>query len=220
MPDYSQGKIYKIEPLAEHPEEDIYIGSTTQKYLSDRFSGHRRDYKRFMEGKKNYTSSYDLFQKYGVENCNIYLLEHFNAKDRSELEAKEGQYIQKLKCINKIVSGRSKQQYRKDKRDEINNHKKKMYAMDRARIIQKQKQYAIEHKETVQEYQRMYREKTKTQRADANTQYRMNNSLTVECPCGSSIKIYKMRDHIKTQKHRKYMETIKTEPLIDKYLIV
>ncbi len=33
MPDYSQGKIYKIEPIVEHDEHEIYIGSTTQKYL-------------------------------------------------------------------------------------------------------------------------------------------------------------------------------------------
>ncbi len=36
MPDYSQGKIYKIEPIVEHKEHEIYIGSTTQNiYVLD-----------------------------------------------------------------------------------------------------------------------------------------------------------------------------------------
>ena len=34
MPDYSRGKIYKIEPIIEHEEHEIYIGSTSLKYLS------------------------------------------------------------------------------------------------------------------------------------------------------------------------------------------
>jgi hypothetical protein len=34
--DYSAGKIYKIEPISEHDEGDIYIGSTIRKYLCER----------------------------------------------------------------------------------------------------------------------------------------------------------------------------------------
>ena len=33
MVNYSNGKIYKIEPIIDHDEGDIYIGSTTKKYL-------------------------------------------------------------------------------------------------------------------------------------------------------------------------------------------
>lgn len=34
MPDYSNGKIYKIVPLNSEDEADFYIGSTTKKYTS------------------------------------------------------------------------------------------------------------------------------------------------------------------------------------------
>ena len=37
MVDYSKGKIYCIEPISEHDEGEIYIGSTTKHYLSDRY---------------------------------------------------------------------------------------------------------------------------------------------------------------------------------------
>ena len=44
--DYSKGKIYKIEPICDHDEGDIYIGSTTKEYLSQRMTLHRNDYKK------------------------------------------------------------------------------------------------------------------------------------------------------------------------------
>ena len=44
---YNNSKIYKIEPVCDYDEGDIYIGSTTQKYLSNRMQQHRKDYKRW-----------------------------------------------------------------------------------------------------------------------------------------------------------------------------
>ena len=44
MPDYQNGKIYKITGTTDDGEELIYIGSTTQK-LCLRFGGHKRDMK-------------------------------------------------------------------------------------------------------------------------------------------------------------------------------
>ena len=56
--DYSQGKIYKIEPTVEHDEGDIYIGCTTQRLLSQRMSKHKNEYKNWKEGKRNSVTSY------------------------------------------------------------------------------------------------------------------------------------------------------------------
>ena len=66
---YKNGKIYKIEPRGDHSEGDIYIGSTTKQYLSQRMVQHRGDYMRFKNGTHNKTNSFDLFDKYGVDNC-------------------------------------------------------------------------------------------------------------------------------------------------------
>ena len=35
MTNYNNGKIYKIEPICEYDEGDIYIGSTTKEYRSE-----------------------------------------------------------------------------------------------------------------------------------------------------------------------------------------
>ncbi len=54
---------------------------------------------------------YDLFNKYGIENCKIFLLETYNCNDINELRAKEGEYIKKFKCIHKEIEGRTKKEY-------------------------------------------------------------------------------------------------------------
>jgi hypothetical protein len=90
MVNYSNCKIYKIEPICEHDEGDIYIGSTTKDYLSKRMVAHRSLYKRCKNSKEiNYCSSYKLFDKYGIENCNIYLLENVSANSKDELLAQK-----------------------------------------------------------------------------------------------------------------------------------
>jgi len=51
MPDYANGKIYKIEPL-NGEEGETYIGSTTKKTLAERMSRHRSHYKGWIKGEK------------------------------------------------------------------------------------------------------------------------------------------------------------------------
>ena len=57
---YSQGKIYKIEPIVEHDEGDIYIGSTCCNYLSQRMKKHRKDYHCWKNGKRGLITSFNL----------------------------------------------------------------------------------------------------------------------------------------------------------------
>ena len=110
--DYSKGKVYKIEPICVHEEGEIYIGSTTKDYLSQRMVMHRSNFKEWEQGKRPLTTSFNLFDKYGIKNCQIILLESVNAKNCNELEAREAHYIQSLKCVNKnIPNGISRVSY-------------------------------------------------------------------------------------------------------------
>ena len=68
MVNYSNGKIYKIE---SHLGDKIYIGSTTKEYLSQRMDNHRGHYKVWKNGQGNKTTSFELFDEYGIENCKI-----------------------------------------------------------------------------------------------------------------------------------------------------
>ena len=68
MINYSNGKIYKIEPI-NGEDGDVYIGSTTKVYLLQRMTAHRSEYKRYLNGKGQNVRSDKSFDKYGIKNC-------------------------------------------------------------------------------------------------------------------------------------------------------
>ena len=124
MTKYNNGKIYKIEPICDYDEGDIYIGSTTNTRLCERMTKHRHDYKK--QGEKK-TTAFKIFDKYGIENCRILLLENFSCETRDELQAREGYYIRSLKCVNRIMNGRTDKQYREDNKEKKKSTDKLYY---------------------------------------------------------------------------------------------
>ena len=105
MPDYLKTKIYMIVPTCTYTEGDIYIGSTCLA-LSARMANHRK--------KSNSCSSKYLFQKYGVENCKIVLIENFPCNNIEESTKKESEHIRITKCVNKVIPGRTKAEWYAD----------------------------------------------------------------------------------------------------------
>jgi hypothetical protein len=100
-------KIYKIEPTIEHEPCDVYFGSTIQR-LCDRMSSHRSHY-RLSDKNNNHRpcNSAILFKKYGLENCNIILVEHLGDVSKNEMLARENEYINNNECINKYAAHQS-----------------------------------------------------------------------------------------------------------------
>ena len=71
MADYTKGKIYR---LVCNTTGNQYIGSTTQS-LSQRLGGHKKDYKRFLEGKiTKQTSSFSILSE---KNYEMILIEDY-----------------------------------------------------------------------------------------------------------------------------------------------
>ena len=94
---YDQSKVYKIWS----PQGDkIYVGSTTKQYLSQRMTTHRKDYNYWKTGKGKFTSSYIIFDDYGLDNCFIELLEAKLCSSKDELLQLEGSYIRNLSKIS------------------------------------------------------------------------------------------------------------------------
>lgn len=138
MVNYANGKIYMICPIVEHDEGEIYIGSTTKYYLSDRMHNHRDMYECYKIGRGcGRYAVYDLFDKYGVHNCGIFLIENFSANSKNELFAREGYHIRNTKCVNKYQPGIS--------REEV-LEKKKQYKKDN---VEKNKEYNEARKQKV-----------------------------------------------------------------------
>ncbi len=117
MSDYSNGKIYKIEPLQPETKDDIYIGSTTKEYLSQRLASHKYGYTSWKKTGEKKLAAYDLFEKYGFENCKIVLLENVDCSSKDELISVENRYIHDIPCVN--IQG--KKAYSKKKKEEILN---------------------------------------------------------------------------------------------------
>jgi hypothetical protein len=185
MVNYNNGKIYKIEPISGGEDGDVYIGSTTCKYLSERISGHRSDYKKWKNEKKvKKVTSFNLFDKYGVENCQIVLLELVNVDTKDELVAREGFHIRATNCVNKVIPDRTKKEYDQMYR-ENNKDKKSLY----------QKTYRDNNKDKTAEYNKIYRENNKDEISAKIKIYRDNNK--------EAMKIYRENNKDKTAEYNK-----------------
>lgn len=139
--DYQKGKIYKIE---SHLGDKIYVGATTKEYLSQRMTAHRKSYGEWKNGKSRKMTSFDLFEEYGIENCNIVLLELCPCNSKDELSAREGHYVKTLCCVNKCIPGQTKKEY-----DE---------------------KYYKEYSEKIKKYANQYRESNKDKIKEHKTQ--------------------------------------------------
>ena len=169
MVNYSNGKIYKIEPNVGGQEGDIYIGSTTQP-LSKRMVCYRSHYKQWKEGTRGKTNSYDLFDKYGINSCVITLLESVKANSKDELLAKERYYIKSLDCVNKLVAGRTKPEYYTENNEQILQKAKEYYKNNKI----KKQSYCGANKEKIKEYQKQYYEDNKEKIASQQKEWRLN----------------------------------------------
>lgn len=98
MPNYQNTKVYKITC----PGPEIYIGSTTKIYLSQRYQQHRTDYRNFLKNSGKNDQLFELFKKYGPENCNIELIEACPCTNIDSERKNKNKYIRELDCINKI----------------------------------------------------------------------------------------------------------------------
>lgn len=145
MNKYNDGKIYKI---IDNTNGHIYIGSTCGT-LDKRLNSHKRDYRKFINSKSNFVTSFSI-----IENNDyiIELIELFPCNTRKELEAREGYHIRNNECVNKNIVGRTKKEYDKDNkeqkkqyykanRDTIKEYKKQYYQINREKILQQRKEY-------------------------------------------------------------------------------
>jgi len=132
--DYQKTKIYKIE---SHLGDKIYIGSTAKEYLSQRFQQHKNAYKRWKNGIVGKYTSFELFDEYGIENCQIVLIEAYPCNSKDEKNAKEGHYIKTLNCVNKVVVGRTREETQKAyKQSDLGKEAAKKYYQRKKALIQ------------------------------------------------------------------------------------
>ena len=127
---YANGKIYKI---TDNAYTKCYIGSTIQP-LSSRMGGHRRKYKSYLDGKIHLTTSFLLFEEFGIDNCKIELIEECPCENLEQLLKKEGKYIRSIDCVNKCVIGRTIKEWLEDNKEKLKEKSKAYCKVNAAEI--------------------------------------------------------------------------------------
>jgi hypothetical protein len=181
MVNYANGKIYKIEPIVESLDDgDIYIGSTVKEYLSQRMVAHRSSYNQWKNGSNSTTKkvySFNLFEKYGLENCKITLLEICSCNSKDELLSREAHYIKTLKCVNKKIPLRTNSEWIEDNKEQYLRVKMNYLDANREEISAKAKQGR--EKDTSKINRKMYLEKNKEKIAEQVKLYATVNKLKI-----------------------------------------
>jgi len=153
MPDYQQSKIYQIVCLTTG---ECYIGSTTQATLAQRLSGHCAHFKAWKNGNPNFVSSFTIIER---GNYRIELIESFPCESRDQLNAREGFHIRNMVCVNKIIIGRTYQEWNEANKEVIRKKDKAYYQANKESYCEKAKAYYQANKEVIREKQKAYREK-------------------------------------------------------------
>jgi hypothetical protein len=202
MIDYSKGRIYRIW---DNTYTECYIGSTVEA-LSLRMAKHRQNYKQWLNGKGSSNTCFTLFEKYGVGNCKIELLENYPCASKAELEAREGHHQRLHHCINKNIAGRSDKEYYNDHKE----HYKEYRCKNKDRLAAKSREYYEKNKCAVKERARAYRDKFKDIIKERKRLYYQNNkdsfaakaSERIVCECGCELIRGSLPRHERTQKHQ------------------
>jgi len=152
MPNYSNGKIYKLQCEDGY----FYIGSTIQ-VLSQRLGTHKK------QCKTETSRIYQHINEIGWDKVRIVLIENVCCNNREELVKKEDEYIRQNRddafCLNMRVAFQTEEQKRdyqieKARRrwDENKENMKKVNA-------EYYKTYYQQNKEKIKERSKKYREK-------------------------------------------------------------
>jgi hypothetical protein len=107
MVNYQNGQIYKI---VCHETGKVYVGSTCC-HLKHRLKEHWMDYQRHLAGRGSYVTSFAVLQNWAYE---IVLVERCPCTSKAELRARERHHIERIDCVNKVVPGRTKAEYKRE----------------------------------------------------------------------------------------------------------
>ena len=104
---YSEAKLYKI---TNSVSDLVYIGSTTQRYLCNRFAQHKQTYKRYFSGRS--TNKVTSFKLLDDDSAIITLIEKFSCDDINVLHKREREIIEATpNCVNKHIPTRTKYEH-------------------------------------------------------------------------------------------------------------
>lgn len=191
MPNYANTQLYE---LIEHDTQGnpvVYRGHTTQP-LHQRLSDHRKDFKRWKEGKMTYVSCFEVL-KHGP--ARIELVKVVSCLNKKEANREEGKFIRELPtCVNILKNYANKAEH---------------YQANRETLIVKMKAYHQANKETANAKMKEYRQANRETLNAKSKEYHQANKDTINakrkekvtCECGAVVSRGYMSDHRNSWKH-------------------
>lgn len=164
--------IYRIYNLSDQ----CYIGSTTCG-LKRRWQQHKSDYKRCKAGKGKKCGSYELFDKYGVNNLFYELI---------EIVEKESQLLSRERYWIEFYGENAVNKYRPViTEEELKEYKKEWYENNKEQLLKQKKEYRENNREEIAK--------------------RMKEKYT--CECGSTLRKAEKARHERSIKHQSFLQT-------------
>ena len=199
---YKNGKIYTIR--YKNDDSLIYVGSTVQP-LYKRFAVHKSLSK---EPEIENRLLYSKMKETDMKDWYIELYEDYSCERKEQLTQREGQVIREIGTLNKLIAGRTKQEYREDNKEKINEKQKEYYEANK----EKRKEYDQKNKEKIKKQHKEWEEANKEQRKTQKKEYYQDNkehiSELVFCECGCSVRRDKIARHKRTLKHERIMKEL------------
>jgi hypothetical protein len=162
MPNYRNSKPYTIRSVSR--PDLIYVGSTTRR-LSERFGEHKKS--------SNTCSSKQIID---IGDAYIELIENFPCDNKEQLLRREGELIRSMNCVNKVIAGRTRTEYRSDNAEVITIQKKQWRSDNAESISIKKKQYNADNKEAIAIQTKQYRSDNKEAIAIQKKQWQSDNA--------------------------------------------
>tara|TARA_R110001592_G_scaffold201283_1_gene450354 strand:- start:15 stop:584 length:570 start_codon:yes stop_codon:yes gene_type:complete len=179
MPDYKNGKIYKI---VCYETDEIYVGSTVRD-IEDRLYEHKKS--------SNVCCSKQIIDR---NNYYIELLETYPCNNEFELKLKEGEYQKSMKCINKLIAGRTEAEYRQDNKEKISKNNREYRQNNLETVRAHDKERYQDNKETINARHREWRQNNKEA-------IKAHKSKVVICECGIKSAKGTLAQHRRSKKH-------------------
>jgi hypothetical protein len=197
--DYSKCCIYKIEHIEN--ENLLYVGHTTE--FNKRKNRHKSN---CYNQNDNSTFNFKLYQMIrengGFEMFKMIEVEKYPCNDKREAEKRENEVMKELKAnMNSNNSYITEEEKKKNNREyKINN---------RAKLIEKQKEYHKKNNDIIKFLKKKYRENNKENIKKQEKEYREKNKDIIKekksekllCECGCIINKRNSIRHQATKKH-------------------
>lgn len=219
--DYANGKIYGL--YQRDNNRLVYVGSTTTS-LNQRLYRHKIDADIDKE-----RPIYKYFnEEGGISNFYIELIEKFPCNSKQELTQREGQIQRETNILkdgfNRRIAGRTKAEYLKDNKEQVEQRHKNYYARkgdviraqkrqyhadNKHQISEKNKASRQQNKESISARRKKYRdtnkEKIKEQKRLSWARTKDNYSERTECECGGEYTVRYKNAHEQTVRHLTYI---------------